>query len=519
MTCMKNNRFMDNTDWKKDIPIVIDDEHPEYVELYNATWEIVTRHVKNVAGMPQTPYMDEGFCDTDIWIWDSCFMSLFCKYAPKSFPGIETLNNFYEVLYGNAVYPMVIPGDVPEWTGAIKGKPIKLVLHIADNPPLFAWVEYSYAMMTGDVEHVKTLLSKEYLQKHYHWLNTLMKQVQLPQVRCITHWRRHEKGFFWEGGRSGMDNTPRGKLGETEPNDRPNNPNMLWVDAISQQCLSALYIAKLYSLVGDVVKENEWLFEHSILKDMINKHYWDAKDKFYYDIDARNGEFMKVITPAPFWAMLALVPDAKQAKDMLTYIKSTELLGGRIPWVSLARNDADFDAETGNYWRGALWLPAAYMGLKGITQYGMLEQAYSDSDKIIRHMYNTWKSYTPHTIWECYAPNSPTPARSCDEGKRIVRPDFCGWSALGPIALYIENNIGLYEADAFNNTLKWHISPKKKGRFGVKNYCFGNITCSLIYHDGVCKVSSNNIFKLIVNSQEFKINKGENLIKIQQPIK
>ena len=89
----------------KGIPIPIYEEHPEYNVLYMKAWELSYSHIKHIDGMPQSPYMDEAFCETQIWIWDSCFMSLFCKYARDIFPGVETLKNFYEVLYEKKNFP------------------------------------------------------------------------------------------------------------------------------------------------------------------------------------------------------------------------------------------------------------------------------------------------------------------------------------------------------------------------------------------------------------------------------
>ena len=51
--------------------------------------------MKESLGMQQTPYMDEAFCDTQFWIWDTCFMALFCKFGGGTFPGVESLKNFY----------------------------------------------------------------------------------------------------------------------------------------------------------------------------------------------------------------------------------------------------------------------------------------------------------------------------------------------------------------------------------------------------------------------------------------
>ena len=86
---MPNNafRFDDEfmKDWKKQLPMPVFDERSEYVSFYMNAWELAFDHIKSIEGMPQNPYMDEAFCDTQIWIWDTCFMSHFCKYARDVF--------------------------------------------------------------------------------------------------------------------------------------------------------------------------------------------------------------------------------------------------------------------------------------------------------------------------------------------------------------------------------------------------------------------------------------------------
>ncbi|MBO4633385.1 MAG: hypothetical protein J5858_15825 [Lentisphaeria bacterium] len=34
-----------------------------------------------------------------MWIWDSCFMGMFCRYALNSFPGRATLDNLYALQF------------------------------------------------------------------------------------------------------------------------------------------------------------------------------------------------------------------------------------------------------------------------------------------------------------------------------------------------------------------------------------------------------------------------------------
>ena len=303
-------------DWEKYIPEPICDARPEYYEFYKKAWELAYAHIKYIDGMPQSPYMDEAFCDTQVWIWDTCFMTLFCKYAQDVFPGVETLNNFYEVLYNHKKLPVVIPPEnEPDWTGAIPGVPYNIKVHLADNPPLFAWAEYVNAMVRGDREYIRELLyDRGVLQKHYEWIESLRESVQLPEVLHKTHLKAEKYGYRWEGGCSGMDNTPRGRIGEHCERQRPNNPDMLWIDAICQQALSARIISEMYALVGDGKNADEWNAKFDEKRNIVNGLYWDPNDGFYYDIDRNTHEHYKIITTASFWALTAGLASDEQAR-------------------------------------------------------------------------------------------------------------------------------------------------------------------------------------------------------------
>ena len=104
-------------DWKSYLPIPICEDHPEYGEFYEKAWELARDHVKEIDGMPQNPYMDEAFCATQLWIWDTCFMSLFCKFAGEVFPGVESFQNFYSVLYEGKLLPKALSADLVSVSG------------------------------------------------------------------------------------------------------------------------------------------------------------------------------------------------------------------------------------------------------------------------------------------------------------------------------------------------------------------------------------------------------------------
>lgn len=499
--------------WKEYIPQPIFEHKSEYVEFYNKAWEIAFEHIKNVDGMPQNPYMDEAFCATQIWIWDSCFMSLFCKYAKDVFPGVETLNNFYKPLYEGQHLPKIYPPkDEPYWTGAVYGKPYEIKVHIADNPPLFAWAEYENALMSGDKEYIKNLLYEhKVLQKHYYWIENLHEKTNIDVCQNETCLIAEKYGYKWEGGRSGMDNTPRGRVGAHAEKERPNNPDMLWIDAVCQQAFAARMISKLYAIIGDEIKSDEWNKKFEEKKNIVNNMYWDDKDEFYYDIDCNTHDFYKVMSIASYWTMTAHIAPNDRAEKMLNQLNNPKTFGGAVPFVSLARNDADYK-PSGRYWRGGVWLPTAYATLKGLAEYGYYDDACKRGTELLEHMYKTYTNYEPHTIWEAYSPEKYEPTTVPETENVKARKDFCGWSALGPICVFIEFVIGLNSVDAFEKKVKWSKSDIFEGKIGIKNLRFGNIVTDIIANGDECFVKSNDEYTLEINGKDYKINEGENKI-------
>lgn len=509
---MKKN--FKTSEWKEYLPEIVCDEFPEYIEFYNKTWELARDHVKEIDGMPQSPYMDEAFCDTQVWIWDSCFMAMFCKFAQGVFPGVETLENFYKPLYGAALLPEILPSEnEPWWTGAKPNEPFRIKIHIADNPPLFAWAEYENALFHGDKEYLKTLLyEKQCLQRHYEWLEGLREKTRLSGVHCGTHWIAEKDGYRWECGVSGMDNTPRGRTEAPAKQERPNNPNMLWLDAICQQALAAKKISELFALLGDSEQEKVWLNKYLKKKDIVNALYWDDEDKFYYDIDVNDHRFYKVPTVASYWALTSGIATKDRALELLAKSQDERFFGGEVPLVSLARGDADF-VPTGKYWRGSLWLPTAYAALKGLSQYGFHKEAHTAAHKIFKHMLTTYLHCEPHTVWECYAPDFATPATK-PNGTDIVRKDFCGWSALGPISILIEYVLGFHTVNAFERVIEWEKPDCFKGKIGVKNLRLGDIITDVVADGNRCFVNSSAPYCLKINGKEYEILTGENTFEI-----
>jgi glycogen debranching enzyme len=442
-------------------------------------------------------------------------MSLFCKYAPEVFPGVETFRNFYEVLHGEGHLPMIVPSEKePSWTGATPGVPSPIYVHIADNPPLFAWAEYENALVHGDKEYVKDVLyTRGVLQKHYEWFESLTEHTQPEGVLCDTCLTKDPCGYTWEGGRSGMDNTPRGRLGAVAEGHRPNNPHMLWIDALAQQALAARTIGRLFRLVEDVKSAALWEEKYEEKKALINRYYWDEEDGFYYDIDRRDHHFYKVMTVASFWPLVAGAATPEQARRVADYAKDPRYLGGDVPLVSLSRSDADY-RPYGLYWRGSAWLPNTYAALKGLAEYGFYADAHEAALKMLNHMLATYREFEPHTIWECYAPDRKTPGTQIGGEGHPCRPDFCGWSALGPISMYIEYVLGFHTVNAFERVVYWEKPTDLGERIGIRNLRFGDVVTDVVADGAFYTVHANAPYTLVINGKAHAIEAGENRIEL-----
>lgn len=476
----------DSMEWKKSVPSPVFSAQPEYVDLYWRAWEIAHDHVLEQEGVPQSPYMDEAFHIGSIWIWDTCFMALFCKYAPDEFPGVESFNNFY----------------VPFLTDQYADGSYPLNIQHPDNPPLFAWAEYDNFLFTDDTAHANSLLLEtQYLQKHFDWFEALEpgwefqhKNGKAPPT-CL---KRTELGYQWGGCPSGMDNTPRA-------------PHGLWIDAIAQQGLSALYISRMAARIGETEEAEKWKAKYEELKDLVNTHYWHEEDGIYYDISRDGKEFYKVKTPAAYWPLLAEMASPEQAKRMAEHIMNPEVFGGERPWVTVSRDSEHFNDEDGDYWRGGIWLPTAYMATKALEKYGYYREADDAANNLLAHMLRTYQKVEPHTIWECYSPMRDHPV--IRKNGHQVREDFCGWSALGPISMFIENVLGFHKVDAQQRHVEWRLY--QEGEHGLRNFSFGEVTTDIIF-DGkeTISVKSNAAYTLTINGKQHQIKEGENSISL-----
>ncbi|MFW5830153.1 MAG: MGH1-like glycoside hydrolase domain-containing protein [Planctomycetota bacterium] len=476
------------------VPEPVLDAHPTWIDLYYAAWESAWRHVVLRPDMPQPRYLDEALMPHRIWIWDTCFMALYARYAADAFPGIESLDNFYHILYGDR-------------NGGA-------TIHFSDNPPLFAWVEELCDDVVPNDARLRWILDDgAFLQRHFEYMEAGPEAIgtQQPHTLVARTAARHEAGYLWRGNTSGMDNTPRGRTACNDDAANPigqiqESPGIYWLDLLAQQSLAAGSIAQLADRLGRDALADRFRQLQRAKNTLLGRYYWNEDDGIHYDILALAPEELdrrlaanedihcRVPTIASYWPLLAGACSSQQAASLAAKASDPVWFGGEIPYPTLARRDAEY-RPGGRYWRGGVWLPTAYMATKALERHGYGALADANAERLIAMMVDTYHNCEPHTIWEAYAPSHPAPAtHKNDHG--TVRTDFCGWSALGPIALLIENVLGFRRVSGRERLLEWHIH--RRDRHGIRALRFGDVQASLIHDEGHITVESNGDFTLRV---------------------
>ena len=480
------------------IPAPVFESEPGYVDLYWKAWELAWEHIREDDGMPQSPFMHSGRDPSKLSLWESCFTALFTRYAPDLFPGIRTLDNFYAMIHD--------------------GEDGSLPVEHPDNPPILAWAEWEHFRMTGDTARLKWLVREnEYLQKHFQYFHDLHAV-----------WDQWQRTYGWTAEASGMINTPRLRSmpvnhseiceggGHAWTCEEPPEPewtdgtNFRWADATMQQCLAALCIKKIAGSINATDVEAEYDEKYTEWVDAMNSgnYRWGGAD--YLDtrgalVDGGGTSPVKPRTVDRFWVFLSEAPDSTRGPKLMHTLTLPHILGGPVPFpsVNLADIDADFD---GQLWRGSMFPAMAYMGVKAVEKYGSGRRADEYARRIVHHMYRTFVDFEPHTIWEAYSPTRRMPATDTN-GVDLVNADYCGWSGVGPISLFIEHVLGFHEIDALNRRVGWRLHWPEK--HGIKRLTFGPVVTDILYENGTVTATTNETYTLVINGLEHEITAGD----------
>jgi hypothetical protein len=450
-------------DTKDKLPAPVYEENPLYVKMYWKTWELGFRNFyepRPGSGFV-SQFIDAAF-NENIFLWDTCFLTMFCNYGHPLVPGIGSLDNFYAKQHEDGEICREInrttgrdfeqwvdrqqKGLISRWgrfTVRYVGReapqpPPRLTLD-ALNHPIFAWAELESVRLTGDRSRLGAVY--EPLVRYYR---AMQKYVRQGNGLYMTDW-------------ASMDNSPRvpGLAGGGTA-----------VDTSSQMVLFANQLAEIAELLGKKDEPTALRKEATELAQLINAKMWDPQQKFYFDLTVE-GKFIPIRTVAAYWTLLAGVASAEQADALAAELCNPRAFGRKHRVPSASADQQDFD-PTGGYWRGAVWPSTNTMVIRGLERYGKTDLAREIALEHLRIVGEVFAA--TGTVWENYAPDSAKQGNP-------AKGDFVGWTGIVPILYFFEYGIGL-KADAPHNRLTWALASKN--RCGCERFRFNGHTATLL---------------------------------------
>ncbi|MBK8985935.1 MAG: glycoside hydrolase [Chloroflexi bacterium] len=435
-------------------------EQPGWVEMYWRAWEMAWSNLRR-------PKADSGFVANfmalpaeSISLWDSAFAVQYGWYGRRAFDCMGSLSNFYARQHDDGC----ICREINTTTGKDFFYPFD---PNGAGPNLLAWTEWRYFRATGDDGRLADVFYP--LVAYHHWL------------RANRTW---PNGLYWATGlSSGMDNQPR------VPDSKYHHRHWSWIDATVQAIVNGRILEQMGALlelpdaVKDITEERVRLIQR------VNDKLWNDETNFYLDVDA-NGRFSQVKSIGAYWALLdaGIIPDARLG-PFIQHLREgwAFKVAHRIP--SQSADSEGYNAGTGNAWRGGVWPPTNYMVLRGLRNVGQFALAHTIA---ANHLENVWDVYQhTDTFWENYAPEQAAPGEP-------ARADFVGPSGLSPIAILLEDVIGL-SVDWPLRRVTWDRRLETAALYGVRNYPLGQEgTLELLGDQTQVTVNTDVPFTLVI---------------------
>ncbi|GAA4275005.1 trehalase family glycosidase [Aquimarina gracilis] len=411
---------------------------PELSErMYNRALEITKSKVRggDTELFFKKPFIDAAFSQ-NIFLWDTCFMVCFAKYHLDELPVYQALDNFYDRIDNDGYICREYRQDgSPLWS---KEHPVSI------NPPLLAFAELEIYSISQDKERLKKvypILKKnfEFLVRTYQMEDDLFYADTLGMG--MDNIQRYPKG--WNNDGNGMTHHELGeKLGKMDATgeerlntfiaEYPKTLQGVWnkqgrlVDFSSQMAMLADQLKTIAEVIGVSEDIASYTEIHDKISRAINKFCWNEEDSIYYDLGF--GKQIKRKHIGMYWALLGKVVPEDRMERFLSHLENPEEFGRRTPLPALSADDPDYRGW-GDYWRGGVWAPTSYMVLKGLKVCGQDTLAKRLAQKTYQSVAEVFAM--THTFWENYSPDLISYGMP-------AKKDFCGWTALIPIAVYKE---------------------------------------------------------------------------------
>lgn len=369
-------------------------------------WELLVRtpHAVNVNStlIPlKYPYIVPGGRFREIYYWDSFFTILGLLADGK----ISTAENMvYNFAYLLDKYKMIPNGNRIYYLTRSQPPFFSLMVDIICRYKNdYSWglqfldnMEEEYSFWMNGINHLKNgeksseqvviLTPGEVLNRYYDFDDVPREESYKADYNHSLKINKNDRAKFFRNIRaaaeSGWDFSSRWFTDQKSLTEI-NTTDILPVDLNCLLYFLENRLAFFYNLKGEQQKSNFYQEKALKRRNIINKIFWNPKEKFYFDYNWRTGTQTKVISLAGCFPLYFEIAKPEYAKDVAEKIKSLLLKPGGLV-TTLNNTGQQWDAPNG-------WPPLQWIAIKGLREYSLNNLADIIKDRWLRLNENVYK--------------------------------------------------------------------------------------------------------------------------------
>ena len=277
------------------------------------------------------------------YLWDSCFQNLATERLHPKLAGDSLL-----LLVEN----MRVDGKMPHFTCSTWIRPHE------SQPPLVGWAGLRLVQERKDKDMAARLL---------------------PALRRNTQWwlsqRMTRFGLIagLHGLETGWDDSPRFDRGA-----------LVATDMNTYVLLQMRACAEFARMLGDEKAAQSQADEADQFARRMVEVLFDREAGLFWDLHQESGEPLKLKTPACFLPLLADVPlsQAEVTRMVKNVLLNPAHFFGPVPFPTVAYDEGCYKA--GDWWRGPVWLPIAYLMTQVLEKTGFHAEAQASRATLYR---------------------------------------------------------------------------------------------------------------------------------------
>ncbi len=277
----------------------------------------------------------------------------------------------------------------------------------------------------------RCLGSFDWIAPHYETITSIARRRE--QTQCD----REIGLFFWTNAvQSGADNNP------ALTNDPEDRNAILACDANTFEVGEYRALAKLATELGRANDAVQFQSKARKLAEEMNRRLWNAEGETYYNVRRDTGEQVKRITYSNFVPLVQRIAPQESGRKMIQrYLWNEDHMLTPFGLRSLSKQDPDYNNANILYphsnWQGPVWPIANYLYLRGLLNYGFLDEAKRLADMLLELCLGDLErcgSMHENYHAETGAPLAPSGASDAQRGdqspKGPMKAGFIGWNLL-----------------------------------------------------------------------------------------